>query len=52
MINVENTTGAVKKKTHVMHVATTNAPANAWVEGYRSFWTTSLDNLKRRLEKH
>lgn len=21
-----------------------------WVEGYRSFWTTSLDNLKRRLE--
>jgi DNA-binding transcriptional ArsR family regulator len=21
-----------------------------WVEGYRSFWATSLDNLKRRLE--
>jgi DNA-binding transcriptional ArsR family regulator len=22
-----------------------------WVEGYRSFWRTSLDNLKRHLEK-
>lgn len=22
-----------------------------WMEGYRSFWTTSLDNLKRRLEE-
>lgn len=21
-----------------------------WIEGYRSFWATSLDNLKRRLE--
>ncbi|MBS2031150.1 MAG: winged helix-turn-helix transcriptional regulator [Deltaproteobacteria bacterium] len=22
-----------------------------WVEGYRSFWLTSLDNLKRHLER-
>jgi DNA-binding transcriptional ArsR family regulator len=22
-----------------------------WIEGYRSFWTISLDNLKRRLEE-
>jgi len=21
-----------------------------WIEGYRAFWVTSLDNLKRRLE--
>lgn len=22
-----------------------------WIEGYRAFWVTSLDNLKRRLEE-
>ena len=22
-----------------------------WIEGYRAFWLTSLDNLKRRLEE-
>jgi DNA-binding transcriptional ArsR family regulator len=21
-----------------------------WIEGYRAFWATSLDNLKQRLE--
>lgn len=23
---------------------------SGWIEGYRAFWVTSLDNLKRRLE--
>jgi DNA-binding transcriptional ArsR family regulator len=26
-------------------------PIAGWLEGYRSFWQVSLDNLKRRLEK-
>jgi DNA-binding transcriptional ArsR family regulator len=26
-------------------------PIAGWLEGYRSFWHVSLDNLKRRLER-
>lgn len=24
---------------------------SGWIEGYRAFWVTNLDNLKRRLEE-